>query len=157
MKKKPDYPFSSRYQMQTVSLLGWNFVPISPPSFWNSVWLKLSRSPTWCCWHVEFMCASVLLCLFFWIHPLFWVLRKLLSHLLYRSLNIEGRGMIKAAHLRQNTSKSLTLFTFFNCESLFSLPSIAKSFSDKGWWMYWSIGTGVCHYWSFYWYVQLAE
>lgn len=57
----------------------------------------------------QFCCGWQML--FSWSHPSPLVTLVFLSHLLHRSLNLEGRGLIKASDLRLSVPNSLSLCT----------------------------------------------
>lgn len=67
----------------------------------------------------------------------------------YRSLTLEGRGLMSTFRLELRAPKSFLLYTLWSCGSLCLSTSTERSFFDKGWASHWSMDTVVCHYKSF--------
>lgn len=109
--EKTDFPSPIMYQMQTVSWLEVGLCVLFPLCMlgfcldWTCAGLvhavPVSVSPPAC----QFCCGWEML--FSWSHPSPRDTLVFLSHLLHRSLDLEGRGLIKASDIRLSVPSSL--------------------------------------------------
>lgn len=80
-----------------------------------------------------------------WGHPPTSLLKSFCHHHpWYRSLSLEGRGLIKILHLGMSASKLLTLGILSGVNFFWWLPSIASNFSDEGWVVLCSMVVAMC-------------
>lgn len=134
---KSDFPFPSIYQLQTLSWLGVGCISASPSHCWGFVLFEPMQVLCVLSQSLSSMCLSIIVSKRCVLGVIYQVFEHPFPH---RSLNLDGKGLIKTSHLILSAPQFLTLrFSVFG--SLCQLPSTERrNFSDEGKVIHWSMG-----------------